>query len=65
MASVLSTWSVTLYFVVALFYLLLKRRTDLDRPIDSKFGTPIAWFLLCYTAAIAGLDRRRPAGSPR
>lgn len=52
-ASVLSTWSVTLYFVVALLYLLLKRRTDLERPIVSKFGTPIAWFLLVYTAAIA------------
>jgi amino acid transporter len=52
-ASVLSTWSVTLYFVVALLYLLLKRRTDLERPIVARFGTPIAWFLLIYTAAIA------------
>jgi amino acid transporter len=52
-ASVLSTWSVTLYFVVALLYLLLKRRKDLDRPVVSRFGTPIAWFLLVYTAAIA------------
>ena len=52
-ASVLSTWSVTLYFVVALLYLLLKRRTDLERPIVARFGTPIACFLLVYTAAIA------------
>lgn len=51
--SVLSTWSVTLYFVVALIYLLLKRRTDLERPLVSKFGTPIAVFMLVYTALIA------------
>jgi amino acid transporter len=53
-ANVLSTWSVTLYFVVALVYLLLKRRKDLDRPITSKFGTPLAVFLLCYTGVIGG-----------
>lgn len=49
---VLSTWSTTLYFVVALLYLLMKRRTDLDRPIVSKFGTPLAVFLLIFTALI-------------
>jgi amino acid transporter len=52
-ANVLSTWSVTLYFVVALIYLLMKRRKDLDRPMTSKLGTPLAAFLLCYTAIIA------------
>jgi amino acid transporter len=52
-ASVLSTWSVTLYFVVALLYLLLRRREDLDRPLVSKYGTVVAWFMLIYTAAIA------------
>ena len=57
-ANVLSTWSVTLYFFVALFYLLMKRRKDLDRPLTSKFGTPVAVFLLCYTGLIAGVDRR-------
>jgi amino acid transporter len=51
-ASVLSTWSVTLYFVVALIYLLMKRRKDLDRPMRSKFGTPLAVFLLIYTGVI-------------
>lgn len=51
-ASVLSTWSVTLYFFVAVFYLLMKRRKDLDRPLTSKFGTPLAIFLLCYTGVI-------------
>ncbi len=54
MASVLSTWSVTLYFFVALFYLLMKRRKDLDRPLTSKFGTPLAIFLLAYTGVIGG-----------
>ena len=53
MASVLSTWSVTLYFVVAVIYLTMKRRKDLDRPITAKFGTPLAWFLLIYTGVIA------------
>jgi amino acid transporter len=53
-ADVLSTWSVTLYFVVAVVYLLLKRRKDLDRPITAKYGTPLAVFLLCYTGVIGG-----------
>lgn len=52
-ASVLSTWSVTLYFVVALVYLLMKRRKDLDRPLVSKYGTPLAIFMLVTTAVIA------------
>jgi amino acid transporter len=49
---VLSTWSTTLYFVVALLYLLMKRRKDLDRPVVSRFGTPLAVFLLVFTAVI-------------
>jgi amino acid transporter len=52
-AEVLSTWSVTLYFVVALVYLLMKRRADLDRPLVAKYGTAVAWFLLVYTGIIA------------
>lgn len=52
-ASVLSTWSVTLYFIVAVVYLCMKRRTDLDRPLVSRWGTPLAVFLLIYTAIIA------------
>jgi membrane protein YdbS with pleckstrin-like domain len=31
----------------------MKRRTDLDRPVVSRFGTPLAVFLLIYTAVIA------------
>ncbi|MGE0840968.1 APC family permease [Pseudonocardia sp.] len=57
---VLSTWSATLYFFVALFYLLMKRRKDLDRPLVARFGTPLAVFLLVVTAivgiAIAATD---------
>jgi hypothetical protein len=37
-----------------LFYLLMKRRKDLDRPLTSKFGTPLAYFLLAYTGVIGG-----------
>lgn len=51
-ATVLSTWSVTLYFVVALFYLLMRRRRGLERPLEVKFGTPIAAGLLAFTAVI-------------
>jgi 4-hydroxybenzoate polyprenyltransferase len=30
----------------------MKRRKDLDRPIVSRFGTPLAVFLLVFTAII-------------
>lgn len=57
---VLSTWSTTLYFFVALFYLLMKRRKDLERPLVARLGTPLAVFLLVVTAitgiAIAATD---------
>ena len=49
---VLSVWSVTLYFFVALIYLLMRRRKDLDRPIVSRFGGVVGWALLAYTGAI-------------
>ena len=49
---VLSVWSVTLYFFVALIYLLMRRRKDLDRPLRSRFGAVIGWALLAYTGAI-------------
>lgn len=52
-ATMLSTWSVTLYFVVALAYLLMKRRKDLDRPLTSRWGTPLAAVMLVGTAIIA------------
>jgi amino acid transporter len=49
----LSTWSVTLYFMMALFYLRMRARKDLDRPLRVKYGVPLAVFLLIYTALIA------------
>lgn len=49
----LSTWSVTLYFLMALFYLRMRARKDLDRPLRVKYGVPLAVFLLIYTALIA------------
>lgn len=51
-ATVLSTWSVTLYFIVALFYLRMRRRRDLERPLEVRFGTPIAAGLLIFTGLI-------------
>jgi amino acid transporter len=50
---ILSAWSATLYFVVALFFLRMRARKDLDRPLTVKYGVPLAWFLLAYTALIA------------
>lgn len=50
---VLSAWSATLYFVIALFFLRMRARTDLDRPLTVRFGGPLAVFLLIYTALIA------------
>jgi amino acid transporter len=50
---VLSAWSATLYFVIALFFVRMRMRRDLDRPLTVRFGMPIAIFLLVYTALIA------------
>ena len=52
-SSVLSEWSATLYFFIALFYLLMKRRKDMDRPLVARYGTPVAWFMLIYTLFVA------------
>lgn len=51
--TVLSSWSATLYFFIALFYILMKRRKDMDRPLVARYGTPVAVFLLVYTALVA------------
>lgn len=59
---VLSAWSATLYFVIALFYLRMRARKDMDRPLVAKYGVPLAVFLMIYTALIAfgifELDRK-------
>ncbi|NMH96812.1 APC family permease [Pseudonocardia acidicola] len=62
----LSTWSVTLYFLMALFFLRMRARKDLDRPLRVRYGVPIAIFLLIYTGLIAfgifSLDWKAAAG---
>jgi heme/copper-type cytochrome/quinol oxidase subunit 2 len=49
----LSMWSATLYFLMALFFLRMRARKNLDRPISVRYGQPLAVFLLVYTALIA------------
>ena len=51
--AMLSNWSASLYFVIALFFLGMRRRKDLDRPLRAKLGVPVACFLLVSTAIIA------------
>jgi amino acid transporter len=51
--TVLSSWSATLYFVIAIFFLRMRARKDLDRPVMVRFGVPVAWFLVVYTALIS------------
>ncbi|GAA1142247.1 APC family permease [Nocardioides aquiterrae] len=50
---VLSSWSATLYLVIGIFFLRMRARSDLDRPLKVRFGVPLAWFLVVYTALIA------------
>jgi hypothetical protein len=49
----LSMWSATLYFLIALFFLRMRARKNLDRPLTARYGIPLAVFLLGYTALIA------------
>ena len=49
----LSMWSATLYFLIALFFIRMRARKDLDRPLTVRYGLPLAVFLLGYTALIA------------
>ena len=52
--TVLSSWSATLYFFIALFYILMKRRRpNMDRPLVARYGMQIATFLILYTMLIA------------
>jgi L-asparagine transporter-like permease len=51
--TMLSNWSASLYFVIPLFFLGMRARKNLDRPLKVKFGVPIAIFLLCFTGIIA------------
>ena len=45
----LTEWSATLYFVIAVFYLRMKFRKDMDRPLEVRFGIPIAIFVALFS----------------
>jgi amino acid transporter len=49
----LACWSATLYLVVAIVFIRMRRRKDLDRPLVAPFGLPIAFGLLAVTSLIA------------
>jgi amino acid transporter len=49
----LSCWSASLYLVVAIVFIALRRRKDLDRPLVSRFGMPIAVCMVIVTSIIA------------
>ncbi len=56
--AVLTEWSATLYLVIAIFYLAMKRRRDLSRPLSVRFGVPIAIFVagFSFMGAIAAIQ---------
>lgn len=45
----LTEWSATLYFVIAVFYIGMSSRKDLDRPLKVRFGVPIALFVAAFS----------------
>ena len=49
----LMEWSATLYLVIALIYLGMAFRKNLDRPLKAKFGVPIAIGVAIFTTLIA------------
>lgn len=53
-STMLSSWSATLYFFIALFYILMKvRRPELERPVVARYGMAVAVFLLIYSGLVA------------
>jgi amino acid transporter len=52
LVDVLSCWSSTLYIVVAVLFVGMRRRRDLDRPLVVKYGVPIAVGLLIFASLI-------------
>ncbi len=50
---VLAAWSATLYIVIPIFFLRMRARSDLHRPLTAKFGVAIAWGLLVYALLVA------------
>jgi amino acid transporter len=52
LVDVLSCWSSTLYILVAILFLGMRRRRDLDRPVTARYGVPVAIGLLIYSLLI-------------
>jgi amino acid transporter len=49
----LSMWAATIYIVVAIFYLRMKRNKGLEKPYKARFGVAVAIFLLIYAGLIS------------
>ena len=49
----LASWSATLYLVVAVIFIGMRRRKDLDRPLVARFGMPIAIAMVIGASMIA------------
>jgi amino acid transporter len=49
----LSNWSASLYFIIALFFICMRMRKNMDRPLKVAFGMPVAIFLLALSGIIA------------
>lgn len=60
----LTEYGATLYLVISIFYLLMHRSRTLERPLEARFGVPIALFVLLFTAmmTIAALTENWAAG---
>ena len=60
----LTEYGATLYLVIAIFYLRMHYSPTLERPLQSKFGVPIAIFVLLFTAmmTLAALSANWMAG---
>jgi amino acid transporter len=51
--SMMSCFSGTFYFMIALFFLRMRRSKTLERPLVAKYGVPIAVVILIFSALIA------------
>ena len=54
--SVLEMWATTLYLVIAIFFLRMRASKTLERPLEVKYGVPIAWFVTIITAVMTGVS---------
>jgi amino acid transporter len=54
--SVLEMWATTLYLVIAIFFLRMRASKTLERPLEVKYGVPIAWCVTILTAVMTGVS---------